>query len=189
MASSARTTDAAAGPLSHWLAPALVDWLRAKGCLGITLLEGETPVGDSVAWQDAPASGWRMPIGDGRGAGVLLAFADRASLDVDELADVAALFERMRAFPLVHDARDAVLVDHAEARRLIHDLRNGLNTLMINATLLARVATTPTLEKSAGFVESAGAACADHLNRLSELTARPQGRAAQAPAPAPNSTL
>ena len=167
----------AAGPLSDWLAPALLDWLHAKGCTGISLLE-ETDADDGVAWRDAPLSGWRVPLGDGRGSGVLLAFARPDQLDAGQRSDVAALFERLHAFPLVPDASGAVLVDHAEVRRLIHDLRNGLNTLLINASLLSRVAAKqPALARSVEFVENAGAACTDHLNRLSELTARPQARA------------
>ena len=166
-----------AGPLSDWLAPALLDWLHAKGCTGVSLVEDDNG-DDAVAWRDAPQSGWRVPLGDGRGSGVLLAFERADQLDATQLADVAALFERLHAFPLVPDASGAVLVDHAEARRLIHDLRNGLNTLLLNASVLARAAAKkPALARSAGYLESAGAACADHLNRLSELTSRPQGRA------------
>jgi hypothetical protein len=168
----------AAGPLSAWLAPALLDWLHAKGCTGLTLLEDEDDgAADTVAWRDAPVAGWRVPLGDGHGSGVLLAFDDGAQLTQAEVADVAALFERLHAFPLVPGASGAVLVDHAEVRRLIHDLRNGLNTLLINASLLSRVAAgQPSLARSAQFLESAGASCADNLNRLSELTSRPQGR-------------
>jgi hypothetical protein len=166
-----------AGPLSDWLAPALIDWLHAKGCTGVSLV-GNDDGDDAVAWRDGPEAGWRVPLGDGHGSGVLLAFARPDQLDAAQVADVAALFERLHAFPLVPDASGAVLVDHAEVRRLIHDLRNGLNTLLLNASLLARAAAKkPTLARSAEFLESAGAACADHLNRLSELTARPQGRA------------
>jgi len=165
-----------AGPLSDWLAPALLDWLHAKGCTGISLIEADAG-DDAVAWRDAPDSGWRVPLGDGRGSGVLLAFTRSDQLSRGELDDVAALFERLHAFPLVPDASGAVLVDHAEVRRLIHDLRNGLNTVLLNASLIARAAgSTPALVQSAAFLESAGASCADHLNRLSELTARPQGR-------------
>jgi hypothetical protein len=168
----------AAGPLSDWLAPALLDWLHAKGCTGVTLVDADASGDDSVAWRDAPEPGWRVPLGDGRGSGVLLAFARPDQLDAGQLRDVAALFERLHAFPLVPDASGAVLVDHAEVRRLIHDLRNGLNTLLLNASVLARAAAKkPALARSAGYLESAGAACADHLNRLSELTSRPQGRA------------
>jgi PAS domain S-box-containing protein len=77
--------------------------------------------------------------------------------------------------PLAPEASGAVLIDHAEARMLIHDLRNGLNTLLITASMLTRAAASmPGLARSAEFVESAGTACTDHLNRLSELTARPQ---------------
>jgi hypothetical protein len=166
----------AAGPLSDWLAPALLDWLHAKGCTGISMLEGDGD--DGVAWRDAPVPGWRVPLGDGRGSGVLLAFARPDQLDAAQRGDVAALFERLHAFPLVPDASGAVLVDHAKVRRLIHDLRNGLNTLLLNASVLSRVAAQmPALARSAEFVENAGAACTDHLNRLSELTARPQSRA------------
>jgi hypothetical protein len=168
----------AAGPLSAWLAPALLDWLHAKGCTGVTLLEhGDDDGDDTVAWRDAPVPGWRVPLGDGRGSGVLLAFADKVQLGATEVDDVAALFQRLQAFPLVPDATGAVLVDHAEVRRLIHDLRNGLNTLLVNASLLTRaVADNPALARSSEFVESAGNACADTLNRLSELTASPHGR-------------
>jgi signal transduction histidine kinase len=64
----------------------------------------------------------------------------------------------------------AVLVDQDEARRLIHDLRNSLNTLLINASLFTRHARDdPRLEKAAGFLESAGTRCAEDLNRLGEL--------------------
>jgi hypothetical protein len=162
--------------LSDWLAPALLDWLQARGCTGVSLLEANDS-GDDIAWRDGPETGWRVPLGDGRGSGVLLAFAREDQLGRTELDDVAALFERLHAFPLAPDARGAVLVDHAEVRRLIHDLRNGLNTLLLNASLLARAAgNKPAIVRSAGFLENAGAACADHLNRLSELTARPQGR-------------
>lgn len=165
----------AVGPLSDWLAPALLDWLHAKGCTGISMLEDGD---EGMDWRDAPNPGWRVPLGDGRGSDVLLAFARPDQLDAGERADVAALFERLHAFPLVPDASGSVLIDHAEVRRLIHDLRNGLNTLLINASLLSRVAANqPALARSAEFVQNAGAACADHLNRLSELTARPQGRA------------
>jgi hypothetical protein len=164
-----------AGPLSGWLAPALLDWLHAKGCTGISLLDGADR-DDGVAWHDAPETGWRVPLGDDHGSGVLLAFARSDQLTRSELDDVSALFERLHAFPLVPDASNAVLVDHAEARRLIHDLRNGLNTVLLNASLIARAAdATPALVRSAGFLESAGAACADHLNRLSELTSRARG--------------
>jgi hypothetical protein len=166
-----------AGPLSAWLAPALVDWLHAKGCTGLTLLEREEDGDDAVAWRDVPLPGWRVPLGDGRGSGVLLAFASRDALGARELDDVAALFARLHAFPLVHDASGAVLVDHAEVRHLIHDLRNCLNTLLINASLLTRAATgMASLQRSAEFVENAGSACTEHLNRLSEITSRPQGR-------------
>jgi hypothetical protein len=163
-----------AGPLTDWLAPALVDWLHSRGCTGISQVEAPD-AGDAVAWCAAPEPGWRVPLGDGRGSGVLLAFAREDQLGHKELEDVAALFERLHAFPLEHGAAGAVLVDHAEMRRLIHDLRNGLNTLLLNASVLARAAGhKPALLRSAGFLESAGAACADHLNRLSELTSRPQ---------------
>jgi hypothetical protein len=160
--------------LSDWLAPALLDWLHARGCTGISLVTGGD---DGVAWRETPESGWRVPLGDGHGSGVFLAFARSDQLTHTELHDVAALFERLHAFPLVPDASGAVLVDHAEVRRLIHDLRNGLNTVLLNASLIARAAgAKPALVQSAAFLESAGAACADQLNRLSELTARPQGR-------------
>jgi hypothetical protein len=166
-----------AGPLSDWLAPALLDWLHAKGCTGVSLIEDDAG-GGAVAWRDAPEAGWRVPLGDDRGSGVLLAFQRKDQLDATELADVAVLFERLHAFPLAHDGTGSVLVDHAEARRVIHDLRNGLNTLLLNASVLARdAAKKPALARSAAFLESAGAACTDYLNRLSELTARPQGRA------------
>lgn len=165
-----------AGPLGDWLAPALLDWLYAKGCTGISLVDGGGD--DGVAWRDAPEPGWRVPLGDDHRSGVLLAFARSDQLDRAELDDVAALFQRLHAFPLAHDAGGAVLVDHAEVRRLIHDLRNGLNTVLLNASLIARAAgARPATVQSAAFLESAGAACADHLNRLSELTSRPQGRA------------
>jgi hypothetical protein len=182
MATSRPPTDVASttAPLSYWLAPALLDWLQARGCRGVTLVDpdGDAPAQASLPqWQDAPARGWRVPLGDAAGSNVLLAFADRADLGDAELDDVAALFERLRAFPLVPDQRDAVLVDHAEVHRLIHDLRNGLNTLLINGSLLARAsAHQPALQRSAQFLESAGLACADNLNRLSELTARPVAR-------------
>ena len=170
----------ALAPLSQWLAPALLDWLHAKGCLGVTLVDADldsTAAIGAPAWQDGPASGWRVPLGDAAASTVLLGFASRDALSAAELADVGALFERLRAFPLVHDTRDAVLVDHAEARRLIHDLRNHLNTLLINGTLLARVAATqPSVQRSAQFLENAGLACADTLNRLSELTSKAAGR-------------
>jgi hypothetical protein len=172
------TPEDAGGPgrLADWLAPALIDWLHAKGCTGLSLLPAAAG-GDDVAWHDAPIAGWRVPLGDGQGSGVLLAFASPDQLAAHERADVAALFERLHAFPLAHDAAGAVLVDHAEARRLIHDLRNGLNTLLINASLLTRAAASmPALARSAEFVENAGTACTAHLNRLSELTARPQAR-------------
>ena len=171
---------AGAGQLSHWLAPALVDWLHAKGCTGLTLLESGSGAGEAC-WRDAPTPGWVVSLGDAVGTGVLLAFPDRASLNAAELADVAALFERLNAFPLVPDARDAVLVDHDEVRRLIHDLRNGLNTLLINASLVARAVgqDNPVLARSAQYLEAAGARCADDLNRLSEMTARPEGREVQ----------
>jgi hypothetical protein len=175
MAGPRPATDAA-GPLSAWLAPALLDWLHAKGCTGVSLLEADDG-GDGVAWRDDPAPGWRVPLGDGRGSGALLAFPRADGLRADELEDVAALFAHLHAFPLVPDDSGAVLVDHAEVRRLIHDLRNGLNTLLLNASVLARAARDePALARSAEFLETAGATCADKLNRLSELTARPQGR-------------
>lgn len=175
-------TDATgqAGRLSDWLAPALLDWLHAKGCTGVSLLAGDEDQRNDhgVAWCDGPVAGWCVPLGDGLGSRVLLAFARREQLSADERADVAALFERLPAFPLAHDASGAVLVDHAEVRRLIHDLRNGLNTLLLNASVLARAAAgQPALARSSGYIEDAGAACADQLNRLSELTARARGRA------------
>ena len=168
----------AAGPLSHWLAPALLDWLHAKGCTGVTLLDRGTVGAATVDWRDVPTPGWVVPLGDGLGSGVLLSFAQADRLNAVELADVAARVERRHAFPLVPDASGAVLVDHAEVRRLIHDLRNGLNTLLINASVIARSAdgSTPALALSAEYVQSAGARCAEDLNRLSELTARPEGR-------------
>jgi signal transduction histidine kinase len=169
-----------AGPLSHWLAPALVDWLHAKGCTGLTLLDAGSCT-QAACWRDAPTPGWVVSLGDALGTGVLLAFPRPEALDAAELADVAALFERLHAFPLVHDASDAVLVDHTEVRRLIHDLRNGLNTLLINASLLARAVgeDQPALARSAQYLESAGARCAEDLNRLSEMTARAEGRGGQ----------
>jgi hypothetical protein len=175
MATSLRPDRAAAaGPLSDWLAPALLDWLHAKGCTGISRLEDD---GGGVAWHDTPVAGWRMPLGDGHGSGALLAFASPDLLTADERADVAALFDRLRAFPLAHEAAGAVLVDHAQVRRLIHDLRNGLNTLLLNASLLTRAATSmPGLARAVEFVDHAGSACTDNINRLSELTARPQAR-------------
>jgi hypothetical protein len=166
-----------AGPLSAWLAPALVDWLHAKGCTGLTLLERDEDGDDAVEWRDAPMPGWRVPLGDGRGSGVLLAFAARDALGARELDDVAALFARLHAFPLVHDTSGAVLVDHAEVRHLIHDLRNCLNTLLINASLLTRAAAgIASLQRSAEFVDNAGNACSAHIERLSEITSRPRGR-------------
>lgn len=169
-----------AAPLAQWLAPALIDWLHARGCRGMTLIDASVSPGRLVAaprWQDDPSSGWLVPMGDAAGSTVLLAFERRDALADAELADVSALFERLRAFPLVADTRSSVLVDHADVRRVIHDLRNGLNTLLINGNLLARsCANQPALQRSAQFLESAGLACADHLNRLSELTARPAGR-------------
>ena len=173
----------ATAPLSHWLAPALIDWLHTRGCHGVTLLDPDAPRGDDSSddgaphWQDEPQRGWQVPLGDAAGSRVLLAFDARENLATNELNDVAALFERLRAFPLVPDTRDAVLVDHGEVRRVIHDLRNGLNTLLINGSLLARaVSGQPSLQRSAQFLEGAGLACADHLNRLSELTARASSR-------------
>ncbi|MGH8030003.1 MAG: hypothetical protein ACREO3_08720 [Arenimonas sp.] len=170
------STGRAPGALSAWLAPALLDWLQAKGCTGVGLAADDDD-DDRVAWRDSPVTGWRVPLGDGRGSGVILAFARPDLLDAIELGDVAALFARLHAFPLAHDAGGAVLVDHAEVRRLIHDLRNGLNTLLINASVLTRAAQRePALARSVEFIEHAGVSCAAQLDRLSELTARPQGR-------------
>jgi hypothetical protein len=180
MATATAPRDGSGGvaPLAQWLVPALFDWLRAKGCRGIVGL-GDDFDGDARPhWQDMPVAGWRVALGGAHGAGVLLAFDDAIALGADEVADVAALLHRVPALPLVPDPTNTVTVDHGEARRLVHDLRNGLNTLLINGSLLARAATDDSaLQRSAKFVENAGAACADHLNRLSELLAKPQGRA------------
>jgi signal transduction histidine kinase len=154
--------------------------LQRRGCRGVHVIEGMAPV--EAHWATAPvgphgsaAYGWRFGLAgaDGQPASsVLLEFADRDALDEAARAALAAILGASAAFAgTAPPCGSCALVDRSSLSRHLHDLRNALNSLLMNAAVLA--AKLPPAERENRFarqVQVDGERCAALLQALSDAT-------------------
>ena|SRR5688572_18829088 len=158
----------------------VVQWLHRRGCRGMHALPEAAP-GELPDWHtapigryDAPVSGWRFgwTADDGRERRLLLEFGEPGELppaDRDTLAAYLAL-----AGPCADAlAGSALLIDRDAVATRLHDLRNAVNSLLMNAAVLTTK--LPREERSGRFaaqVPIEGERCAKLLQSLAE-TIRP----------------
>ena len=174
-AESARTPDE-----SLFTGPVL-QWLRDRGCRSVHALDSGDD--DTPAWvtlpvgrHAAPVSGWRVgwPGEDGRTRHVLLEFGEPAQLpDAPrrELADYLRFAGRCAdgAGGAAH------LIDRDETAQRLHDLRNGLNSLLMNAAVMTTK--LPPAERDSRFarqVQDDGERCAALLQELADAIRPPE---------------
>lgn len=179
----------------------LRDWLRCLGgwlagplrCRSLRLVWVPAAV-DAAQWTDdidalqastleadgdhVDGSGWLLPLDPGS-SGVLCLFcasqldpAQRATVEPDlERAAQAARAAWTLATPCATEDATVALVDRDEVRHTLHDLRNALNSLMMNAaTLTYRAEAIPEpLRRFATQLQQDGERCASGLQALQAL--------------------
>lgn len=136
VARSAEAEGLFTGPVLHWL--------REHGCHGVLALDGEGDVQATPDWVTRPlgrygeaVGGWRFGWhgDDGQARHVLLAFADAGALPEAARRDLAGYLALAgRCAGSVVGA--AHLIDRDAAAVRLHDLRNGLNSLLMNAAVM-----------------------------------------------------
>jgi hypothetical protein len=175
---TARSPD---GRVGEFFTAPVLQWLQQRGCRGVHALDdGDGP---APAWRTAPVgphgsdiSGWHFGFrdGDGGGRGLLLGFADREALSAGEreaLAGYLALAGNCAG----GGAGPAVLVDRDMVSQRIHDLRNGLNSLLMNVAVLGTK--LPESERHGRFasqVQVDGERCAALLQELADTVRPPE---------------
>lgn len=136
------TTPADDGIDRLFTAPVL-QWLHRRGCRGVVPLDVDAPAAPP-AWTTAPvgrhdadASGWRFgwTTPEGRARHVLLEFV---AADALADADRAALSGYLALAGACADgaAGPALLVDRDAAAARLHELRNAVNSLLMNASVV-----------------------------------------------------
>ena len=162
----------------------VLQWLRRQGCRGVHPLGDADGPGDTdaPAWttvaagsHQAPIRGWRFGWRDAAGArrALLLDFAEPDQLPDASRALLAAYLD-LAGRCLDDGPGSAHLLDRADASRKIHDLRNGLNSLLMNAAVMA--VKLPPAEREGRFaqqVQADGERCAALLQELSEAIRGP----------------
>src|SRR5690606_8081818 len=127
-------------------------------------------------------SGWLLPL-DAGSSGVLCLFCassldpaqrEAAKADLERGAEAARATWSLASPSTNHDAVVA-LVDRSEARQAVHELRNALNSLMMNAaTLTWRAESIPEpMRRFATQLQHDGERCADALRQLQVLLDAP----------------
>ena len=168
-------------------------WLHRCGCRGVHRLEDDAaeagdaplPAGTTPEWvtrpvgrHGTPVSGWRFGWFDdtGRARHLLLAFADAEQLPEAARSGLAAYLG------FAGGCRDepggsAHLIDRDDASRRLHDLRNGLNSLLMNAAVMTTK--LPPADRDGRFarqVHADGERCAALLQEFADAL-RPGGAA------------
>lgn len=174
-----------------WVPHALPDarWVDTLDALDASTLdsgegEGETAAADGAEGTDR--GGWLLPLDRGESGVLCLFCASRAdaaqrdaSADVLERAALAACSTWALARPVASEELEIALVDRQGVRQAIHEFRNGLNSLLMNAaTLTYRSDTLPEpLRRFATQMQRDGERCSTALDELEQLVARPRGPA------------
>ena len=168
------------GEAALFTAPVL-QWLLRHGCRGAIPVDGAA-AGDDPEWttlpvgpHGSPASGWRFGWRDDDGGDhrLLLVFTDRDALPAQARAALAG-YLALAARCAGGGAGAAAIMDREQLSRAIHDLRNGLNSLLMNAAVLA--AKLPPADRDGRFarqVQAAGDRCATLLQARAAATRPP----------------
>ena len=168
------------GEAALFTAPVL-QWLLRHGCRGAIPVDGAA-AGDDPEWttlpvgpHGSPASGWRFGWRDDDGGDhrLLLVFTDRDALPAQARAALAG-YLAFAARCAGGGAGAAAIMDREQLSRAIHDLRNGLNSLLMNAAVLA--AKLPPADRDGRFarqVQADGDRCATLLQALADTTRPP----------------
>ena len=140
---------------------------------------------DSGNGGEAGEGGWLLPLDAGE-SGVLCLFcashasdperAGAAASGVLERAALAASASWALARPCAREDQEIALVDKGGVRQAIHDFRNGLNSLLMNAaTLTYRADTLPEpLRRFATQLQRDGERCSNALDDLEQLVHNPR---------------
>lgn len=173
-----------------WVPHALADarWVDTLEELDASTLdsgEGEDGSPSADGTDGIGQGGWLLPLDRGE-SGVLCLFcasrADAAKRDASaEVLERAALAARSTwalARPVASEEVEIALVDRQGVRQAIHEFRNGLNSLLMNAaTLTYRSDTLPEpLRRFANQMQRDGERCSAALDELEQLVARPRGQ-------------
>lgn len=179
MPGAAARNPESAGTPAIFTAPVL-HWLLQRQCRGVHVLVGASRRGDSdCEWITAPVGphgndvdGWcfRCDGEDGSERRLLLAFAQPEALSPRERAQLAGYLEFATACADAGGDGDAVaLLPRDEIGRHIHDLRNALNSLLMNVAVIATK--LPPKDRAGRFATQAqadGERCAARLQALAE---------------------
>lgn len=176
---AARNADGGGG----LFAASVLQGLERLGCRGVHVLACEAPAAPEwvslpLGPHGSPLPGWRFGLGEtgaGTGRAVLLEFADPDALDEDARRAVTDCLRAAAVLaPAGSTARCVAPVDRGDLSRHLHDLRNGLNSLLMNAAVLA--AKLPPAEREGRFarqVQADGERCAALLQTLADATRAP----------------
>ena len=164
----------------------VLQWLRRQGCRGVHPLGDGDGLGDTDApvWttvaagpQKAATRGWRFGWRDAAGArrALLLDFAEPDQLPDASRAALAA-YLHLAGRCLGDAPGSAHLLDRTDASQKIHDLRNGLNSLLMNvAVLTTKLAPADREGRFAMQVQADGERCAALLQSLNDAIRPPDG--------------
>jgi len=180
---------ASEGELPGLFTAPLLSWLQELGCQGVYLIEPPENA-EAPAWVevDAPTthperiSGWVFQFDDrdGDATHVLCAFADAEALSRSQATQIAGYLRAAGPFTVFGASTPrsgAVLVQRAVLDKYIHDLRNRLGSLLMNAHVLcSRLPDQARSSRFADTIDQDGQACADQLRRLSEVVQPSQSR-------------
>lgn len=167
-----------------------VDSLEALDASTLDSGEGEHEQADAHDAGTDGQGGWLLPLDQGESGVLCLFCASRAdpghreaATGALERAALAAHSTWTLARPCASEQIEIALVDRQGVRQAIHEFRNGLNSLLMNAaTLTYRSDTLPEpLRRFATQMQRDGERCSAALDELEQRVARPR-----APAPVPD---
>lgn len=158
-----------------------LSWLHERGCGGIRLVpsmgELETPLwlAENNTPLDYFSGGWAFAVKNRQDIShyFLFEFSNAKQLSDSDLRQIAQYLDASKLFcdfePVAQSFPLTLLGSSAVIDKCIHDLRNKLNSLVMNvAVLCSRLPDQANIMRFAHQIDQDGQACAEHLKRLSE---------------------
>lgn len=148
----------------------LQGWLVGKGCIGLSWRDRE-PVSQIGGRPREERMLELCDPRDGRARTLALVFGEDAKFEAEDGVALVDLLQRSE--PAVLEAlvpmQGVVFVAREDLRRFVHDVRNALNSMLMNAGVVASAERArPDLASFVEQMERSGAACAARLRQLSD---------------------
>lgn len=163
-------------PAIELFSPVFLHWLERNGCQRVSYREiCSTKAGQGSVEQGSaePEPGlYAVPVISKLNKLGFYTFAFPQALPLaSEIAKTIQQYVAM-VFPLMDDTNHAAafsIVSITAAKTLLHDLRNRLNSLLLNAAVLSAKSAEPALQRFSDQIDVDGQSCAKYLLQFSQL--------------------